>query len=595
MLRVSRAINNQALSRRLFARVHKTIGSNLTVFASGGSKFDTRVAKDLNDLGYTMLQAYGLTETCAAATATPVRSNRIGSVGKPIAGVTIRIDSPNAEGIGEICIRGPLLMKGYYRDEKTTAEAIRGGWFYSGDLGFIHPDGSLVITGRSKDVIVLANGKNIYPEEIETHYGKSPFIKEICVLGVPEDSGGPEGEKLHAIVVPDMDEFRRRGQTAIMEMIRFEMENLSKLLPSYQRVHSISTRNEAFPRTVTRKLKRFEIRAEEVEQPKASRALSGVDHPKFSEGVGSVVAGLVREVKADVGFLDPSMNMELDLGFDSLARVELLGLLEDRLGVHIDEKQAAGLYTLGELIEALETARTGEAALGRGWKHILNVGPEDDLNRHYILKSSPVAFAVGYVVLKTLNLLARPTFRLRASGLEHLPASPPFIICPNHESFLDAPLMICCLPYRALRKLFSLGYSDYWDSPLTSRLAQWCKIVAIDPNVNLVRAMQAGAVGLKHKKVLLIFPEGTRSIDGRLTEFKKGAAILAHEMGVPIVPVGIRGTYESWPRGGHFRFHPVEILFGKAIDPRAFETADDPYAAITEKLRMDVKSLTGEV
>ena len=121
-----------------------------------------------------------------------------------------------------------------------------------------------------------------------------------------------------------------------------------------------------------------------------------------------------------------------------------------------------------------------------------------------------------------------------------------------------------------------------------------CNIVAIDPNVNLIRAMQAGAVGLRNKRVLLVFPEGTRTIDGHVGEFKKGAAILARELGVPIIPVGIRGTFEAWPRGGTFRFHPVEIHFGSAIDPQAFDQTPDPYAALTEKVQNDVKILSGE-
>src|SRR6185369_12156268 len=147
-----------------------------------------------------------------------------------------------------------------------TAEAIRNGWFHSGDLGFIDQDGYLSITGRSKDVIVLANGENVYPEELETHYSKSPFIKEICVVGISEN--GTRGGTLHGIVVPDMEEFKRRGQTAITEMIRFEIENLSKQVPSFYRIHSISIRNELLPRTVTRKLKRFEIQKEEADRRK---------------------------------------------------------------------------------------------------------------------------------------------------------------------------------------------------------------------------------------------------------------------------------------------------------------------------------------
>src|SRR4030095_11195934 len=221
MKAIGRRVNSQALRRKLFARVHKTIGPNLRLLAGVGSHFDPGVAQDLNDLGYTVLQAYGLTETSAAATITPPEDNRLGTVGRPIRGVTIRIEDPSEKGVGEVLIGGRVVMKGYYRASDKTAEAIKEGWFRSGDLGFIDRDGYLSITGRSKDVIVLANGENVYPEELETHYSKSPFIKEICVLGISEDGAG-RGGVLHAIIVPDMDEFRQRGQTAIMEMIRFE-------------------------------------------------------------------------------------------------------------------------------------------------------------------------------------------------------------------------------------------------------------------------------------------------------------------------------------------------------------------------------------
>src|SRR5205814_1457538 len=196
------------------------------------------------------------------------------------------------------------------------------------------------------------------------HYSRSPFIKEICIIGTSEDAGSPGAETLHAIVVPDMDEFRRRGQTAITEMIRFEIENLSKQVPSYYRLHSLSVRNEPLPRTVTRKLKRFEIQREEAERRKskmeAAKAAPAEDHPRFRERVGAVVAELIREAKPDTGRLEPAMNIELDLGFDSLARVELLGLAEARLGTHIDEQQASRIFTLGELIDAFEGASASE-------------------------------------------------------------------------------------------------------------------------------------------------------------------------------------------------------------------------------------------
>ena len=327
MLGIARTLGRPAVSRVLFGRIHRTIGRDLECLISGGSRFDEQVARDLHALGYTVIQAYGLTETTAGATVTPVRDNSVGTVGKPIRGVGIRIEAPDGTGVGEVCVSGPILMQGYHRDPGATREVLRNGWLHTGDLGFIDTAGNLRITGRSKDVIVLANGENVYPEEVEARYLQCPLIKEICIIGVPEtDHDVPVGEKLQAVVVPDLDEFRKRGQTAIVETVRFEMENLSKQLPSYQRAHALAVRNEPFPRTATRKLKRFEIYEQErvrAGEPPLSRLAA--DHARLAAGMGATVAELIREARPDVGFLDPGMNLELDLGFDSLGRVELMG------------------------------------------------------------------------------------------------------------------------------------------------------------------------------------------------------------------------------------------------------------------------------
>jgi long-chain acyl-CoA synthetase len=598
MKKVARRVKNASLRRKLFSKVHAAIGPDLTMFASGGSHFDASIAQDLNDLGYTVLQAYGLTETSAAATVTPSEDNRIGTVGRPIRGVSIRVDSANDKGVGEVLIRGPLVMKGYYRAPEKTAEVIKDGWFYTGDLGYLDSDGHLKITGRSKDVIVLANGENVYPEELETHYSKSPFIKEICILGISEDGAG-SGGILQALVVPDMDEFKSRGQTAIMEMIRFEIENLSKQVPSYYRIHSLAVRNEPLPRTTTRKLKRFEIQQEEAqrrqmkERKTAGAATATPDHAVFRGRVGSVIAELVREAKPEVEALDPGMNVELDLGFDSLARVELLGLAEGRLGTHIDEHKASRIFTLGELIDAFEAATASETAVAGSWKEIIERA-NTDVHAPYIFDKRPILNPLGVGAMRALKAFAKMFFRLSYFGLEKLPRTMPFLLCPNHESFLDGPLLVSILPRQVIYNMFILGYSDYWQSALSRRIAEICKIVSIDPNINLVRAMQAGALGLKHGRALLIFPEGTRSIDGHVAEFKKGAAILAYELAIPIVPIGIRGTFEAWARGGRFRLHPVEIHFGDPIDPRAFGESEDPYAAITEKLKREVSTLCAD-
>ena len=587
MLKIAGHLPKPSHRRKLFGRIHRAIGPELNILASGGSRFDPAVAKDLDRLGYTMLQAYGLTETSAAATTTPVSANAVGTVGKPIRGVSIKIDSPDKDAIGEICIRGPIIMKGYYQDEEATRKSVVDGWYHSGDLGRLEPDGSLVITGRSKDVIILANGKNVYPEELEAHYGQSPWIKEICVMGVSE----PEGERLHAVVVPDMEEFRQKGQSSISAAVQFDLEDLSKQLPSYYRILSFSIRHEPLPRTVTRKLQRFEIQRQEKEQKTAAvRREAATEHPRFKERVGSVVAQLVRQAKPDTGPLDVSMNLELDLGFDSLARVELLGLAESQLGVGIDEEKASRIYTLGDLIDELEAA-SPESGRGRNWKEILNVPPGDVLHEHQVLEPSAIVLWSSFILIKIAGIFFRFFLPLRAYGMEKLPKDPPFIICPNHQSYLDGFLIIAALPKRVIDPIFILGYEDYWRGPVMGFLARMARIVPVDADAFLVQALQIGALGLRNRKVLLVFPEGTRTIDGKLGEFKKGSAILACELDIPVVPVGLKGAYEAWPRGGSFRRHRVDIIVGEALDPKGFKNAADPYTAVTEALKSAIGKL----
>jgi long-chain acyl-CoA synthetase len=176
-------------------------------------------------------------------------------------------------------------------------------------------------------------------------------------------------------------------------------------------------------------------------------------------------------------------------------------------------------------------------------------------------------------------------------GLEKLPASGPFLICPNHVSYLDPFLLCSVLPFRVIRDIFILGYTDYLQGRVAGRLAASVNIVPVDPNANLSRAMRVAAHGLREGRILLVFPEGERSISGKLTKFKKGSAILSVELDAPIVPVGIVGTFEAWPRGGKVRPHPVTYRFGDPIDPKRFSGEPDPYDAVNSALRDAVSSL----
>jgi long-chain acyl-CoA synthetase len=590
MMSLSRMVKSPKLSRRLFRKIHESIGPDLDLLITGGSRFEPRIAADFQALGYSMVQAYGLTETTAAATITPVKQNEVGTVGQPLRGVTIRIDQANDEGVGEVCISGPVLMSGYYRNPEATADAVRDGWLHTGDLGRLDSDGNLTLTGRSKDVIVLSSGKNIYPEEVEEHYEKSPFIKEMCVMGLPEASG--PGDTLHAVVVPDLDEFRMRNQTAIGDMIRYELENRSRALASFMRVHSRTIQNDALPRTVTRKLKRFAIYENEVEGIRSKEApLGQEDDESLRSGVGAIIAKAVHEAKPDLGSLQPDMNFDLDLGFDSLSRVDLLAGIEADVGTVLAEEAASQIHTIGELVSALDQSSGSGSRARRSWKEKLTTEGDDELAKGFISDSNASLTYFGFPTIRLFGAIAKLPFRTKVTGLEKLPESRPYIICPNHVSYLDPFLLCSVLPFPVIRDIFILGYTDYLQGPIVSRLAASVNLVPVDPNANLTRAMRVSAIGLRKNRILLVFPEGERSFDGGLTQFKKGSAILSTELNAPIVPVGINGTYQAWPRGGKLKAHPVEIRIGDPIYPEKYRDRADPYSELNNDLKAAVAAL----
>ena len=218
-------------------QLRKRFGNSLRFFVSGGARLDPAVAKGLSKLGLKVIEGYGLTETSPVVSLNPPERLRFGSVGRPIPGVEVRIQNPDRYGVGEIFIRGPNVMRGYFQQPDLTAQVIcPEGWFQSGDLGYLDKTGYLFITGRKKDVIVLGSGKNIYPEELEEYYSQSPYIKEICVFEKSEEQFGQKVNLLFAVVVPEFEYFRNQRQMNIRDKIRWELENLSSSLATYKRI-----------------------------------------------------------------------------------------------------------------------------------------------------------------------------------------------------------------------------------------------------------------------------------------------------------------------------------------------------------------------
>ena len=273
-----------------FGKVHAMLGPKMRYFVTGGSRFDPSIGDDFQALGFDILQAYGLTEVTGGSHCTRPRTNVIGSVGPPLPGVESKIFNPqpptDGDGppVGEIIIRGRTVMKGYYNRPGATSAVIDSeGWFHSGDLGYADEHGNFFITGRAKEIIVLSSGKNIYPEEIENYYLKSPWIKEICVLGLEGRPGEPSGERLHGVIVPNLDVLRQKKIVNIREVIRFDIETISQGIPPTKRILSYDIWQEDLPRTTTRKLRRFEIEKKVRELQKHAHAEDISVERKFSD------------------------------------------------------------------------------------------------------------------------------------------------------------------------------------------------------------------------------------------------------------------------------------------------------------------------
>jgi long-chain acyl-CoA synthetase len=252
------------IGKKLFSIVHKKFGGKIRFFVSGGSALDVDIALNFDRMGFTILQGYGLTESAPILTCCTLQENKIGSVGKPIPGVEIRISGGNA--MGEILAFGPNIMKGYYKRKELSSRIVVNGWLHTGDVGYLDEEGYLFITGRSKDVIVTGSGVNVYPEEVEIVLNKSPLIKESCVIGAKVESGVRKGtEEVMALIVPNMEYFNKIGQVDekfINKAISDEIANLNNKMAEFKRVARFILRNEELPKTRLKKIKRFEIRKE---------------------------------------------------------------------------------------------------------------------------------------------------------------------------------------------------------------------------------------------------------------------------------------------------------------------------------------------
>ena len=609
-----------------FARVHAAFGGKLRLAVSGGAIFDEAAARDFYRLGFTILQGYGLTETSGAVTATRFEDNKIGSVGKPIAGVQVKIDNPTKERVGEILIRGPIVTGGYYRNPEADREAFTDdGWFRSGDLGRFDDEGHLRIVGRKKDVIVLPSGKNVFPEDVEAHYERSPLVGEICVVGKPNLTARFKfAEGLTAFVVPNFDSLRAQNISNAGEWIPWELENLGRQLPEYQRVHDFILRTDPLPRTTTRKVRRFELQ-QELETlinsrgngPRRNLVESSGSQQMLNSLAGRTVHAILLNCGTNILTLDPAHNLEIDLGLDSLGRIEAVTRIEQALRIRFEAEEMTSLLTVGDLLalasQKFEVKQNNPVASAGGiteptavavtqqtsWSAMLDDHCTSTPELMPLLNRKWITVVLAYLLLRLIYLVARIFFRLEVSGVDILERTKaPYLICPNHQSYIDPFLVCSVLPPKVLPHILHVGASGYFKGSITSRLARLINVVPIDPDAHLLRAMRAGATILRKGKILNVYPEGRRSFDGELGVFKKGAAILATELRVPVIPVALDGTYRIWPRGSlRFGLAKVTVAFGKPIeiDELTFDQCEERYEKVTTLIRERVHQMLEDI
>lgn len=265
IVKTVRKLTGKKIGREVFKSLREKAGlSTIRFFVSGGGPLRPDIAEAFDDLGLTILQGYGLTETSPVVSVSTLEYMNYYSVGLPLPEVQVRIANPDENGIGEILVKGDIVMKGYYKNKKATKEVIKNGWFYTGDLGYIDKDGFIYITGRKKNVIVTAGGKNVYPEEIEEKINASPFILESMVYG-EQVSEKDRGETISALIVPDyqaIDEYGRKlgikfTEEKIQHLINNEIKKICAKLPAYKRITNFKIHSEELAKTSTRKIKRY--------------------------------------------------------------------------------------------------------------------------------------------------------------------------------------------------------------------------------------------------------------------------------------------------------------------------------------------------
>ena len=571
----------------LFYPIHEGMGGRVRYFISGGSALSEKIQRDFQGLGFTILEGYGLTEASPVLTVTRPENRMLsGTVGRPLPGVQIDIKDPDASGVGEVIARGPNVMLGYFGNEEATREALVDRWLYTGDLGRLDDEGNLYLVGRSKDIIVDTNGKNVYPDEVEEVYQDSPYIKELSVFGLPDGIG----EKVACIVVPDKEYDIALSESELRTKIEDHFREVSAKLPYYKRVKVLHFTDEELPRTATRKVKRREV-LNIAQQMEAGRTEVGLEREEVS-GDAAWLAEIVASVSSR-SVHEITLNSRLgDLGFDSLMFVELAAAIENAGGSLKAPDRLNEVQDVRELLTVVDR----EAAASRRDAPRLRLEPEKDDEIHV---PEPLRIVGNKVVEIAQRTLYERILRTKYEGQSNIPYHTNFIVAANHQSHLDMGLVKMALD-DAGEDLVALAAADYFFDTKYKRayMENFTNLVPMERSGSLRQSLRHARSYLDRGYNALIFPEGTRSLTGTMADFKPVVGYLALAARIGILPLYLEGTYDAYPKGSTvLKRRDVGARIGRLISIEELEEMTEglpraeAYRLIAERVRHEVVNL----
>ncbi|MBR6421833.1 AMP-binding protein [bacterium] len=560
---IAKIANNTAFSKIIFKSVAKKFGGNMKHFICGGAKLDPEVWNCFKVLGFSIGDGYGMTEASPMITFPRPGKGKAGCVGTELSKGTVKIVD------GEIVATGKNIMKGYYNRPEETAEVLRDGWLYTGDLGHFDKEGNLCITGRKKEIIILGNGKNVNPTEIEQDIERSDsLIKEIAVIA--------KNGVLCAIIRPDEKVLAERQIPNLEEFIRWEIiDKYNSTASHHKKILDFVLTNQPLPRTRLDKIQRFKLE-DFLQHKDEKRAESDVPETKEYKKI----AGYIRKTTEKDVF--PDDHIEIDLGLDSLDKIELASFINSEFGIKITETDIQNLATVRKIADFTSERESKKAdSTKQDWKTVLR----ENLNNMELPRS---AF---YHRLLRFSLVAavRTFFKVRFSGTENIPKGP-VIFAANHQSVVDALFVLAKIPAKEFKRTYCFAKGKHFQQWWRRYMAKRNNIIIMREDEEIVDSIKRMASVLKKGRNVLIFPEGTRSRDGGLGDFKQTFSLLACEINVPIVPVAIDGAFEAFPRNRKFPhpFKKITVTYLPPISPEG-KTREELAAAVKKAIEEKIK------